>query len=119
VADDRSTPCAFTVHGRLAMVTGAGTGIGRGIALGLAAAGADLVLLSDQDNLDPVAEEASAAGAKVTTAQLDLADPGSRRVEIDRLLDQHNVDILVNNAGRIRRAAATSSPTTTGTTSSR
>jgi 2-deoxy-D-gluconate 3-dehydrogenase len=95
---------SFTVHGSVAMVTGAGTGIGRAIALGLAAAGADLVLLSDQDNLGPVATAAAAAGVEATCVELDLSDPGRRRTEFDRLLDGHTVDILVNNAGLIRRA---------------
>lgn len=101
----RTSP--FALDGRLAMVTGAGSGIGRGIALGLAAAGADLILLSERDNLGPVAEEASAAGAAVTTELLDLADRDARRTAVERLLDVHAVDVLVNNAGLIRRAPAT------------
>jgi 2-dehydro-3-deoxy-D-gluconate 5-dehydrogenase len=106
-SEDRPVfPSMFSVRGRRAMVTGAGTGIGRAIALGLAEAGADLLVLSEKDNLAPVAAEAAAAGVTVRTVQLDLADPQLRRGEIDRLLDEHEVDILVNNAGRIRRAAA-------------
>jgi 2-dehydro-3-deoxy-D-gluconate 5-dehydrogenase len=97
----------FALDGRLAMVTGAGSGIGRAIALGLAAAGADLLLMSERDNLEPVAEEARAAGAAVTTELLDLADRPARRAAVERLLDAHAVDILVNNAGLIRRAPAT------------
>jgi 2-deoxy-D-gluconate 3-dehydrogenase len=97
----------FALDGRLAMVTGAGSGIGRAIALGLAAAGADLLLLSERDNLAPVAEKAGAAGAAVTAELLDLADRPARRPAIERLLDAHAVDILVNNAGLIRRAPAT------------
>lgn len=89
------------------MVTGAGSGIGRAIALGLATAGADLLLLSDRDNLGPVAEQACATGAAVTTELLDLADRPARRTAIERLLDAHTVDVLVNNAGLIRRAPAT------------
>lgn len=94
----------FALDGRLAMVTGAGSGIGRAIALGLAAAGADLILLSDRDNLGPVAEQ---AGSAVATEIVDLADRPARRAAIERLLDAHAVDILVNNAGLIRRAPAT------------
>jgi len=97
----------FTLDGRLAMVTGAGSGIGRATALALASAGADLLLLSERDNLGPVAEEAAAAGATVTTELLDLADRTARHTTVERLLDTHPVDILVNNAGLIRRAPAT------------
>jgi 2-dehydro-3-deoxy-D-gluconate 5-dehydrogenase len=97
----------FALKGRLAMVTGAGSGIGRAIALGLAAAGADLLLLSDRDNLGPVVEEATAGGTVVTTELLDLADRPARRATVERLLDAHAVDVLVNNAGLIRRAPAT------------
>lgn len=88
------------------MVTGAGSGIGRAIALGLAAAGADLLLLSDRDNLGPVEAEARSAGAGVTTELLDLSDRPARRAAVERLLDAHAVDVLVNNAGLIRRAPA-------------
>jgi 2-deoxy-D-gluconate 3-dehydrogenase len=100
----------FSLDGRLAMVTGAGSGIGRAIALGLAGAGADLLLLSERDNLAPVAEEATALGAAVTTELLDLADRPARRAAAERLLDAHAVDVLVNNAGLIRRAPATEFP---------
>jgi 2-deoxy-D-gluconate 3-dehydrogenase len=101
----------FGLHGKLAMVTGAGTGIGRAIALGLAAAGADLLLLSHRDDLAPVTEQASAAGSRVVdTAPLDLTDRAARGRVIEELLDRHRVDILVNNAGTIRRAPATDFP---------
>jgi 2-deoxy-D-gluconate 3-dehydrogenase len=100
----------FSLDGRLAMVTGAGSGIGRAIALGLAGAGADLLLLSERDNLAPVAEEAEALGAAVTTELLDLSDRTARRAAVERLLDAHTVDVLVNNAGLIRRAPATEFP---------
>ncbi|MGH3586369.1 MAG: SDR family oxidoreductase [Pseudonocardia sp.] len=104
----RSAPTSpFALTGRLALVTGAGSGIGRAITLGLAAAGADLLLLSDRDNLGPVAEEAASAGAAITTEVLDLADRPARRSAVERLLDAHPVDVLVNNAGLIRRAPAT------------
>jgi 2-deoxy-D-gluconate 3-dehydrogenase len=100
------TSSPFALDGRLAMVTGAGSGIGRAIALGLAGAGADLLLMSERDNLAPVAKEAAELGAAVTTAQLDLADRAARREAVEELLDAHPVDVLVNNAGIIRRAPA-------------
>ncbi|GAA3963230.1 2-dehydro-3-deoxy-D-gluconate 5-dehydrogenase KduD [Actinomadura viridis] len=88
------------------MVTGAGTGIGRAIALGFASAGADLVLLSERDNLGEVAGLARDHGSAVRCVRLDLADAALRRDTIEQLLDDHPVDILVNNAGQIRRESA-------------
>ncbi|WP_406044355.1 SDR family oxidoreductase [Micromonospora sp. NBC_00898] len=99
----REPSAAFALHGRRALVTGAATGIGRAIALAYASAGADLVLLSDQDNLDDVAGLAQALGAKVACVRFDLADAAGRPGFVEALLDHHDVDILVNNAGLIRR----------------
>ena len=104
VSQERSAPPSFALDGRRALVTGAATGIGRSIALAYAAAGADLVLLSEHDNLGPVAEQTRAAGAKTTCVHFDLADPTTRPRFVDNLFDDHDVDILVNNAGVIRRA---------------
>lgn len=95
---------------RRALITGAGRGIGRAVALGFAEAGADLVLLSERDDLDPVAEQATALGVSVDCARVDLMDAAARTAHIDRLLDRHPVDILVNNAGQIRRAPAEEFP---------
>lgn len=94
----------FGLNGRRALITGAGSGIGRAIALEFAASGADLILLSEKDNLEPVAESAAARGARVSCVNLDLSDPVARRIEIERLLQGQVVDVLVNNAGQIRRA---------------
>ncbi|WP_250000786.1 3-hydroxybutyrate dehydrogenase [Actinoplanes sp. M2I2] len=80
---------ALQLHGRTALVTGAGSGIGRACATRLAAGGAH-VLVVDVD--EPAAKEvASAIGGRAVTA--DLADPDV----VDTL--EANVDILVNNAG--------------------
>ena len=96
----------FTLHGRQALVTGAGTGIGRAISVAFAAAGADLLLLSERDNLEGTAKEAVNAGSQVSCVQLDLADTDTRAERIETLVDEHDVDILVNNAGQIRRGTA-------------
>lgn len=94
------------LRGRRALVTGAGSGIGRAVALGLAAAGAELVLLSECDNLAPVTAEAEELGASVTRVHVDLTDTPARRNETERLVQRFDLDILVNNAGLIRRAPA-------------
>ncbi|MBQ0901983.1 SDR family oxidoreductase [Micromonospora sp. U21] len=94
----------FTLNGRQALVTGAATGIGRAIAVAYAAAGADLVLLSERDNLDEVAAVVQALGAKAACVRFDLADADGRTGFVEALLDDHDIDVLVNNAGLIRRA---------------
>jgi 2-deoxy-D-gluconate 3-dehydrogenase len=96
----------FALDGRTALVTGAGSGIGRAIALALGQAGADLVLLSERDNLDETRSALEAGGSSVQTVLCDLRDGAALPGRIGPLLEQRPVDILVNNAGIIRRAPA-------------
>ncbi|WP_051580257.1 SDR family oxidoreductase [Pseudonocardia acaciae] len=102
---DASASSPFALCGRTALVTGAGTGIGRAISLALAAAGADLILLSEQENLDATAVGAAEMGSKVDCLRLDLGRQ-DRLSRIKEAFDGNSVDILVNNAGLIRRSPA-------------
>lgn len=92
----------FDLQGRVALVTGGSRGLGRSMVLGLAAAGADVVVVSRK--LD--ACEAVAAEVQATTGRRAL--PYSCHVgrwdQIDALVDEvygelGRIDILVNNAG--------------------
>jgi NAD(P)-dependent dehydrogenase (short-subunit alcohol dehydrogenase family) len=88
---------AFRLDGKTALVTGAGRGIGRATALALAAAGAELVLLSrTPSQLDEVAHEIAQAGGRARTLPLDVTDSAAMRVAVAGL---GALDILVNNAG--------------------
>ncbi|MCC3313378.1 SDR family oxidoreductase [Nocardia africana] len=84
--------------GRTAIVTGASRGIGLATAQALAAAGANVVLTSrDQESAD-------AAAAQVQGNALGIAahavDEDAARACVDRTLERFgSVDILVNNAG--------------------
>jgi NADP-dependent 3-hydroxy acid dehydrogenase YdfG len=89
----------FRLDGRTALVTGAGSGIGRAIALALGAAGADLVLLSERENLEATRAELVDAGSTVRCVVCDLRDVAALPQRIGPLLEEAPVDVLVNNAG--------------------
>ncbi|HNB96148.1 MAG TPA: SDR family NAD(P)-dependent oxidoreductase, partial [Microthrixaceae bacterium] len=65
----------FRVDGQVALVTGAGRGIGRACALALAEAGADVVVAArTAEQVDAVAEEARALGARAESVTFDVMD---------------------------------------------
>ncbi len=92
-----SADSAFRLDGKTALVSGAGRGIGRAVALALAAAGAELILVSrTPSQLDEVAREIASGGGKARALSFDVTDTAAVRgafAGLDRL------DILVNNAG--------------------
>ncbi|VXB12858.1 SDR family oxidoreductase [Aeromicrobium sp. 9AM] len=98
---------AFSLKGRLAVVTGARRGIGLAIATGLAEAGADIVGVSaslEPDGSD-VQRAVENAGCTFTAHQVDFADREAVKALAERLVGADRpVDILVNNAGTIARA---------------
>ncbi|MEU6539003.1 SDR family oxidoreductase [Streptomyces sp. NPDC047000] len=96
----------FSLAGRTALVTGAGSGIGQAIAIGLARAGADLVLAGLSPDMEDTAAPARAAGAEVESIGIDLGDPERVHALTADLNSRHEIDILVNNAGMISRAPA-------------
>jgi len=93
----KSADSAFRLDGKIALVTGGGRGIGRAVALALAAAGAELILVSrTPSELDEVAGEIASSGGKARALPFDVTRSDAVRdafAGIDRL------DILVNNAG--------------------
>lgn len=93
----------FSLAGRTALVTGAGSGIGKGIARGLAAQGATVVLVGRSESLDTTAAEIAEAGGDAVVARIDLADHDALPTVAAELARQHPVDILVNCAGTIQR----------------
>jgi NAD(P)-dependent dehydrogenase (short-subunit alcohol dehydrogenase family) len=96
-------------HGRVAIVTGAGSGLGRSHALGLAARGAKVVVNDLGRNGAPsgnalkVVEEIRAAGGEAIADPADVADfeqASAMAARAER--EWGRVDILVNNAGVLR-----------------
>jgi len=88
---------AFRLDGKTALVTGAGRGIGRATALALAAAGAELILVSRTGSqLDQVAGEIASRGGETRVLPFDVTDSSAVR---DAFAGLGRLDILVNNAG--------------------
>lgn len=69
-----NAPALFDLHGRVALVTGAGSGIGQRIAMGLAQCGADVALLDRRtdDGLEKTHEFIKAAGRNAIQISADV-----------------------------------------------
>ncbi|MDX5474166.1 MAG: 2-dehydro-3-deoxy-D-gluconate 5-dehydrogenase KduD [Bacillaceae bacterium] len=97
----------FSLEGKTALVTGARTGIGQAIAVGLAEAGANIVLLGHQNNMQETESMIERIGRNYRTVKVDLSNIDNLPQKCDELIAQiGHVDILVNNAGIIRREPA-------------
>lgn len=94
----------FSLHGKVAMITGAAGGIGFGLAKGLAAAGARLVLADRDEKVEQRAAEFRAAGADAAAVVFDVTDAAAAGRAVDTAVNRFgSVDILVNNAGILIR----------------
>ena len=99
----------FSLKGKNAIVVGGSKGIGNAMAKGLAAAGADVVLVSrNQAELDAAAVKmATETGAVVTGMSADVSTVDGCRELVDKVVaTKGHVDILVNCAGVNQRATA-------------
>lgn len=94
----------MTLSGRVALVTGASQGIGRACALDLAARGATVgVAARNQEKLDELVKQITAAGGQTAAFSLDVADEEKVKAVFKTALGQlGKIDILVNNAGITR-----------------
>jgi NAD(P)-dependent dehydrogenase (short-subunit alcohol dehydrogenase family) len=100
---------AFSLAGRVAVVTGAGGGLGNGICGSLAAAGATVIAAGrTRASIDGVTERVRSDGGKAHPILCDVTS----RESIDQMMaevnrDHGGIDILVNNAAIYPRRAWT------------
>jgi 7-alpha-hydroxysteroid dehydrogenase len=92
---------AFSLQGRVALVTGGGRGIGAEIARTFAKAGAAVVVTArTASDVEAVAKEIQADGGTALAYPIDIADhdnlPGLIETTVDEL---GGLDLVVNNAG--------------------
>ena len=89
------------LEGRVALVTGASQGIGHACALALARQGASVALAArNQQKLDELAQQITAAGGKAAAFAIDVADEEQIKSGSKSALAHFGkIDILVNNAG--------------------
>lgn len=90
---------AFSLEGKVALVTGGTTGLGSAFAIALAAAGADVCLAALDDD-GTTAEAVRARGRRCEVVLCDLTETGA----VDELVERCEsalgpIDVLVNSAG--------------------
>jgi 2-dehydro-3-deoxy-D-gluconate 5-dehydrogenase len=92
---------AFSLEGKVALITGAGTGIGAAIALGFSDVGAKVVCLY-REHIEETIQALDNSEAEYITVQADLAETGRKQCLeiIEKAIKSFGqLDILVNNAG--------------------
>ncbi|WP_024558067.1 2-dehydro-3-deoxy-D-gluconate 5-dehydrogenase KduD [Franconibacter pulveris 1160] len=99
---------AFTLAGKVALVTGCDTGLGQGMTLGLAEAGCDIIGVNRKAPQE-TAQKVQALGRRFHAIQADLSRHDRLQDIVREAVEQMGrIDILVNNAGTIRREEALS-----------
>jgi NAD(P)-dependent dehydrogenase (short-subunit alcohol dehydrogenase family) len=91
----------FLLHGKNALVTGAGRGIGRALAIALAEAGAKIALVGrDSASAQKTLELVREAGSDGVVVSADInTDEGVKAAVETTVSTLGSLDILVNNAG--------------------
>src|SRR6476646_480018 len=94
-------PGATSLHGKLALITGATQGIGLAIAQSLAAEGCGLILCArDRNRLEGAESELSCKQIPVRTVSCDVADENSVASMFAAIRKKvSHLDILINSAG--------------------
>ncbi|KID01402.1 2-deoxy-D-gluconate 3-dehydrogenase [Hafnia alvei] len=97
---------AFSLQGKVALVTGCDTGLGQGMAVGLAQAGCNIIGINIVEPTETIAQ-VTALGRRFLSLTADLRDTSVISDLVARAASEFgHIDILVNNAGIIRRQDA-------------
>jgi 2-deoxy-D-gluconate 3-dehydrogenase len=95
----------FSLKSKVAIVTGGNTGLGQGYAVAFAKAGADLFVITYDENWDETRALIEKEGRKVVFYKADITVKEQLKGAVDACVKAYGkIDILVNNAGTIRRA---------------
>jgi len=91
----------MSLSGRVALVTGASQGIGHACARKLAASGAAVIVAArNQQKLDELAGQITAAGGQAAAFAMDVNDEEQIKAGVKAAVAKFSkIDILVNNAG--------------------
>jgi NAD(P)-dependent dehydrogenase (short-subunit alcohol dehydrogenase family) len=92
---------AFSMSGKVSVVTGANRGIGAALVTALAEAGSDVVLLvRNAKGTAGQLDELRALGVNAIAVAADVTEPGQVERAVEEIDDRIGpVDVLVNNAG--------------------
>ncbi|MBL9117677.1 MAG: glucose 1-dehydrogenase [Verrucomicrobiaceae bacterium] len=90
----------FSLQGKNAIITGAGSGIGKAIAETFASQGAHVEVLDlNLEQASATAETIRASGGSAAAHACDVSSQGAVREVIEGIAAQRAINILVNNAG--------------------
>jgi len=96
---------SFSLKGKVAVVTGAGTGIGYGISKGLIEAGADIFAIYNSHYPTDLEHEAKKDNVGFYAVRMDLSCKENWHKVIEEAVNHFGkVDILVNNSGTVIRS---------------
>jgi NAD(P)-dependent dehydrogenase (short-subunit alcohol dehydrogenase family) len=100
-APNRAPHTQRSMHGKVALVTGAASGLGAALAAMLAADGCDVMAADIRaDALQAAMPALHEYGVRAGALALDVGDPEAARAAIERCVaTMGRLDILVNNAG--------------------